>query len=312
MSKEEYELVKSLDLNFNKNYQDGYNINFKCLCCHEGKSYNLKSRMFYLNSNDPKKPSIIFCHNCGYSKPLKYFLSDFFPQLAGDYRDIIRESTYKNFINSLESEYKNKAHKKIDNNISQSITFKSIFRYPNVLKYVKDRMISRNVYKGWYGNKKAAIIPLLNEKLTLFGYQYRYLEGSFRYKTVIIDNKYKKIYNWYNNRELYIASDKDIYITEGVFDTATFNSLNLHSIAILGASIPRELLSLSNIVIVLDNDDRGKLEIKKLISQYSNLKFLIIDSSIKCDINDYYIQYGREKTLNLINNSIKSSLELLL
>ena len=301
----EMEILKQLPLDIVQESSDF--IRFKCPICHEGKSYDKKARAYYICSGSG---GYIYCHNCGYSSSLYWFIKDNYPQYEVDYKSMIEDLAMEKFLHPEKFKKNVLVQDKKDIVIPE---FDPIFEHEKAVEYVESRKIDISIYRLWFADYNSVIIPLYDENFRMFAYQQRYLKpGKLKYKITKIDDNYKKIYNYYNKK--YKRSDR-VYITEGVFDCDTLRSVGLNSVAVLGASIPPEVLKMTDdIVVVLDNDARGIKEMKRIAEKFSDVRFVILNkdkNEDKIDLNEYYIKYGKDRLLEMLEREEVDSLSLL-
>jgi len=276
-------------------------INFKCPICNEGKSWGSKSRAFYICKGDK---GYIYCHNCHYKNSLMGFVYDLLPEEYGRYKREMDDLVIDSFLiedreidREFEIEYK-------------TPSFQPIFDNREAVEYVERRKIDIDVYRKWYSDEKSVIIPLLNDRYEMFAYQHRFIVNhKLRYKTIMLNRNYKKLYNFYNKR---YKSDDKVYICEGIFDSASIESIGLNSIAVLGASIPYEVLNITdNIVIILDSDKTGMKKMIELSKKYRDIKFIIMpNEDKKLDVNSYLIKYGKDRLREFIDKNEIDSYQL--
>jgi predicted RNA-binding Zn-ribbon protein involved in translation (DUF1610 family) len=282
--------------------------NFRCPYCGDSEKYKNKARGYiyqYKNDHNYK------CHNCGISRSFTNFLKDIDCVLHDQY---VMER-YKNGLTGKASNtadpdfnfqkpvFSTNVEKKNIVKIIDLPTVAELNKEHLARQYVENRKIPKKFhsqlyycekFKEWTNNQKFTfestnhdepriIIPLIN-KGNFFGFQGRSLnpKSKVKYITIILDETHPKIYGLDD-----IDWDKEVYITEGPFDSMFVEN----SIAMVGADIDRMFFITNfetNFVIVYDNEKRNK-QIVERIEKAIDMQFSVViwPSDLKeKDIND--------------------------
>lgn len=136
------------------------------------------------------------------------------------------------------------------------------------------------------------IIPFLDEKGNMFGFQGRSLsaESNLRYITVMLDESRSKLYGLDD-----VDSGKTVYVVEGPFDSMFVSN----AVAMAGSDVT---VPFKDVVMVYDNEPRNKEIVKKMEKSVDQgRKIVVWPSKINHkDINDMVIAGMRCADIRLI------------
>jgi predicted RNA-binding Zn-ribbon protein involved in translation (DUF1610 family) len=263
--------------------------NFRCPICGDSQTNKNKARgyLYQIKNNTNYK-----CHNCGVNVSFNNFLKQIDTQIHKQYifEKFKEGNTGKNFTTEapvLKFEAP-KFKPKLDlPKASENLDAKA---YLENRKLNPDNYYYTEKFKEWTNSLRPTfdnvskdepriIIPLFYQN-TLVGFQGRALGPSkIKYITIMLTDDAPKIYGLDE-----IKKNKDVYITEGPFDS-TFIS---NSIALCGADGDVDKWGIGNPVWVYDNEPRNR-EILSRISRVIEMgqKVIIWPSTIKeKDVND--------------------------
>lgn len=281
--------------------------NFRCFYCGDSKKNKSKVRGYLYSIGDTFNYR---CHNCGKSISFKNFLKDIDPILHQKY-------ILEKFKNYKDSEIKLKPTRpKITLEVEKELKIKKHFNLPLIselntehpaVKYLEQRRIPKNKYnslyftecfKEWTNTQKETftslkydepriIIPLICDE-NIFGFQGRSLskKSKLKYITIILDNKYPKIYGLDS-----IDWNKNVYVVEGPFDSMFIPN----SIAMTGADVDLgELTKRKDIdfIFIYDNEKRKKEIVERMSKTIDQGHSIVIwpnDLKFK-DINDIILE----------------------
>jgi len=302
-----------------------YEANFRCFICGDSKKSSNKKRGWML---DKGNKAFYYCHNCGYSKPIDYFLKHNFSSLYDEYvTDIILEK--KSLNRSLPKKKDIKpldklvmAQPKFTSKSSPLSRIKKVSSLPAshpVKQYVENRKIpAKHHYRLYYAPKfnkwvnsiipkklddtydePRLVIPLIDKNDTMFGFAGRSFKpkSSLRYISIMIDDTQSKIFGLDT-----VDFDKKYYVVEGQIDSLFLTN----AVAMAGADgNTRALESLDNAVFMFDNEPRN-IEIvhrmEKVIERGN--KIVILPSSVS--------KYGKDINEMVLNGLRTADIELLL
>lgn len=281
-----------------------FKANFRCYICGDSQKSKTKCRGWLL---DLDGKCFYKCFNCGYSKPLWFFLKHNFPPMYDDYvvDKKLEEKIYE----------KPKQVKPLDKLQSAKPAFtysksplKSIKKLSSlpvkhpVRTYVNKRQIPvKQHHRIWYAPKfkkwvnslipdklsdavkeePRLIFPFLDSRGRVFGFNARAFDPkSLRYITIMLDDSKPKIFGMDQ-----VDYSREYYIVEGPIDSLFIPN----SIAMAGAdSNQKGIYNPDKAVYIFDNEPRNKeicKRMERLISQ--GYKVVIWPDHIhEKDIND--------------------------
>lgn len=298
-----YTLLLSTSLDRFKRVKDSYN--FRCPLCGDSKISSNKARGWILNRTGKSR---YYCHNCGASKSFPSFLKEINTSL---YYDYVKERFLEKHPEKKESDIDAFVQKMVKPIFTKDSPLKKLKKISHLdpshpaKQYIMDRLIPSNYhYKLYYCPKfkewtnmvipnkfenikkddARIIIPFINEKGILIGYQGRALDDkSLRYITIMLSDEYPKFYGLDN-----INKDEIVKVFEGPFDSMFITN----SLASAGGTIESNILltdlEKSNIIIVYDNEKRNKEIVHKISDAIDRgYKVCIWPENIKeKDVND--------------------------
>jgi len=261
------ELTRTYLRNFKK--KSARLFNFSCWYCGDSETNTRKARGYLIEN---KGKFFYYCHNCGKSTTLKYFLKDLD---YGMYQEYVKESlvdhdNIKITADILEPEPVHTNLNALDtlptiNSLDQHHHARQWLdrrkipsKWYNDLRYTDNfRGFTNSVFPGkfeYVGKSDArVVIPFFKPGGTLFGFQGRALYTTeLRYITIMLDEDQPKLWNWDK-----CDFNKPYFITEGPFD-AMFLS---NACAMAGADF--HSMDADNAIIVYDNEPRNVEIIKK-------------------------------------------------
>lgn len=310
-----------------------YEANFRCYVCGDSKKSNAKKRGWLL---DKGGKGFYYCHNCGYSKPIDYFLKQFFKPLHDEYvTDIVLE---KKSLRRQEPKVEEKpldkllkSQPKFTNASSPLRKIKKVSTLPHdhpVKKYVEKRKIpTKEHYRLYYAPKFNAwvntmlpdklnekydeprlVIPFIDENEELFGFAGRSFDpkSSLRYITIMLDDSHQKVFGIDK-----VDFEKRYYVVEGQIDCLFLTN----AVAMAGADGNDTCLrNINNAIFMFDNEPRN-IEIVKRMEKVIDKghKIVILSEKISAygkDINDMVLNGLSTADIELIiDNHTYSGLE---
>ena len=276
-----------------------YLWNFRCPICGDSEKNKNKVRGFVFRV---KGDLLYKCHNCQYSAPLPHLIEVLDSSLYQQYR--LEKFKEKNGFDPTKKNPKVNLEK-----IRSSTPMFTKGQLPDVTsidslnnshpakEYLLNRQLpTRTLYftekfKEWTNSIKPGtfedvsndesriIIPFIDEKGNVFGYQGRSLSSTgLRYITILIDESKPKIFGLER-----VDLNDTVYIVEGPFDSL----LIPNAIAMAGADVSRLNID-SDVVYVYDNEPRNEQIVNRLIKHvYNGDKIVVWPNNIKeKDIND--------------------------
>ena len=287
-----------------------YEANFRCHVCGDSQRSKSKKRGWIL---DKRGKAFYYCHNCGYSKPVDYFLKQYFPPLYNEYvTDIVME---KNSLRAMVP--KKEQVKPLDKLVMKQPKFtkassplrkikkvSALAADHPVKKYIEKRRIPpKHHYRLYYAPKfnkwvntmlpdklnekydePRLVIPFIDEKGEMFGFAGRSFDpnASLRYITIMLDDTKSKVFGLDT-----VNFDKKYYVVEGQIDSLFLTN----SVAMAGADGNTHALNnIDNAVFMFDNEPRNKeivARMQKVIDRGD--KIVVLSEKFKAlgkDIND--------------------------
>lgn len=245
--------------------------------------------------------------NCNFSSDLTFFIKRYYPDVYKKYvKDLFLEKI-NNKEKSIELEIKKdlnidlkelikdfKIQKVEDVNFAYDyLKNRKLEKYSNKFMYIENFMGFYNKINN-YENKSTydprLIIPFIkNDTKEIYALQGRSLFGqSPKYLTIILNNKYEKLYNYYN-----INKNKRIYFTEGPIDSLFLPNSFAISRAKMNLNLLKNIKLFKDLVFVPDTDFIYNYEIKKNIKEFIKIGIKIYIPPKKYekykDINDLII-----------------------
>lgn len=288
-------LVSPQLTNFTEKKKSLYN--FRCPYCGDSSKSKNKSRGYFFEY----KNSFVFkCHNCGITKGFAKFLQDISVGLYDQYLlEKYKEGTTGKGrrISNPKFDFKKPEFK----TIAKQTIFDSLPKISDLntthpaKQYLLDRKIPEKYFSNfyyaedfnaWENNKNTIkeariILPLTSEDGNTFGYQARSLNknSNLRYITTILDKQYPKLFGLDR-----INTDKNIYITEGPFDSLFLSN----GIAMCGADVVLDRVSYPTHTFVYDNEPRNKQIVERYQKCIEKGESIVIwpDLIKQKDIND--------------------------
>lgn len=310
---------------------------FRCPYCGDSEKKKTKRRGYFYNSKD----TLFYkCHNCGESKPFKYFLQDNFPEvfreylfeefggerkpkeveevnpgfltkgLAGKFK---RSGLLDNFDTLADCDEDNPGRAYIEGRKIPAKFLKMLYWTDDVNKLFKripayeDRVFSKK-----FG---AVIIPYFSEKQsgkTLMYAQLRFIadDAPGRYMTLEVEGG-RKI--WGLDR---VDLDEDIYVFEGAFDAMFVpNAISVGGADIIDAVEWLMTKTKSKISIVWDTDYADNKEVRARLNEAVRRGFNVTLTDKKDlhgkDVNDAIKDGGktRAEVVDIIKKKTFSGLD---
>ena len=261
-----------------KNFKQKENLfNFSCPYCGDSHRNKFKARGYFI---EKKGHYFYYCHNCNINMNFDKFLFE---------QDVVMHHQYK--IEALkESSNLEKTDNISNTNIQQTSAFPGDRQKSSPLRKlkkvsqldwdhpVKQYILQRKIPNRYHAklfycprfhqwtntmvpgkfkevrDEPRIIIPFIDKKGKMFGYQGRSLPGqsSLRYITIMLDESRSKLFGLDD-----VDSSKRVYVTEGPFDSMfIFNSV---AMAGSDANVPFD-----NAVMIYDNEPRSKEIVAKI------------------------------------------------
>lgn len=293
----------------------------RCPVCGDSKKSKSKKRFYILLNKN-----IVYCHNCGLSSSIEYFLKTYYYEI---YKEYISDKFSKN-IKETKIDFSIKDENRIE--LSKVIEIGNKYGLKqNVLneKFVKDYLIKRNIIKYYnkfwyidnfigfknelYNDEKIfdtfdprLIIPFFKGK-EIYALQGRTLLNKIpKYVTLLLDKTCNKLYNYYN-----VNINENVYLLEGVLDSLILPN----SIALAGSKLSKELLNSlkkMKIIVVLDNDFVYNIDIRKSLKVFIDEGFKVFippKNLLKFkDLNEMTSQYNDIEIKKIIDNNVFSGI----
>lgn len=262
------ELIQSHLRNFKKASEKEYN--FSCWYCGDSKKHSRKARAYLGRQDDGVY--LYNCFNCGIGTTFKKFLRELDYGLYREYllETLTPQEEYKISSTILQEQ------KPVDNAVLKLLpSIDTLDDRHHAKEYLRKRRIPKKWYSelyfaqdfrkftnhlvpGKFKNKKPEprlIIPFLNQKGELFGYQGRAMfKTNIRYITIMLNSSRHKVWNLNN-----VNINRRHYITEGPFDAMFLDN----AMAVCGSDI-LTIVQNQNAVIIFDNEPRNEA----IVAQY--------------------------------------------
>ena len=222
-----------------RNFKEKNNqFNLSCPYCGDSTKNKFKARGYLLSK---KGQYFYYCHNCGVSKKFDQFILDHDPMLYREYRlEKLKDSSVLEKSENIST-----------SNVTTSTAFPSYRKAGSPLRKlkkvsqldwdhpVKQYILQRKIPNRYHAklfycprfhqwtntmvpgkfkevrDEPRIIIPFIDKKGKMFGYQGRSLPGqsSLRYITIMLDESRSKLFGLDD-----VDSSKRVYVTEGPFD----------------------------------------------------------------------------------------------
>ncbi len=253
-----------------------YRANMRCPICGDSEKSKVKARGWIL---DKKNQAFYYCHNCGASMTLGYFIKQVAPTVYDEYvidsrleRDTLRRQVDKiktglDTLRMSKPKFKTKESplhriKKISSMkdshpAKQYITKRQIPTDKHYLLYYAPKFNSwvNSVVKDKLSSdydEPRLITPFIDEHGNLFGFAGRSFDpnANLRYITIMLDEDMPKMFGMNT-----VDFNKPYFVVEGQFDSMFLDNC----VAMAGADgNSRGLKNLGNATYVFDNEPRNK------------------------------------------------------
>lgn len=274
------QLISSRLRNYKKKSQ--YLWNFSCPLCGDSEKVKTKARGYIYQ----KKGKFVFhCHNCSATLSLSNFIKKVDPVIHNDFvREYLQENGLSKPTPVAEFAAKMKPPQflKDDSPLKKLKKISQLNSDHPAKQYIVSRQIPTDLhrklfycpkFKEWCNtiipdkfadiqkDEERIIIPFLDEKNILFGFQGRSLDpnSKIRYITIMIDEEKPRFYGLDS-----VNFNSPVYVFEGPIDSMFIPN----SIASAGGDITTELDKLgvdkSVFTIVYDNEPRNGDTVKKI------------------------------------------------
>jgi len=286
--------------------------NCRCPICGDSQKNKTKARGYFFSKNNDM---FYRCHNCGASTNIFRFLETVSPALCKQY-SLERWRNGENGHSNYEKPKIKMETPKFDKIGLPTVA--SLDETHICKQYVTSRKIPIEYWDDLYytecfsdfvgkfvnkevGDEPRLIIPILNEKEELIGFQGRALDdNTIRYVTIKFDEDVKLCFGVDR-----VDFDSIVYVMEGPIDSLFIPN----SIAILGMNheIDTRLFGKSKLVYVLDNEPRNKHVVQQYFKLINTNKTVCIwpNSVTGKDVNDMIL---RGRTPNEIKKMIDANL----
>lgn len=291
--------------NFKVKNTHPYKANFRCYVCGDSEKSKTKSRGWVYEIDNK---AFYKCYNCGYTKPIWFFLRQYFPAMYNDYvvdgkleRDILKNKNSD--LKPLDTLVHKQPEFKKKTSPLKSIQKLSGLRSDHPARlYMNSRKIPvKEHHRIWYAPKynkwvnsllpdkidkgvkdePRLVFPFINEHGKVVGFTGRsFKKDSLRYMTIMLDSSEPKIFGKES-----VNFSKEYYVLEGPIDSLFIPN----SVAMAGADLSLDSLeSLHNAVFVFDNEPRNKEIVRRMDRILeSGYKLVIWPDKLKQkDVND--------------------------
>ena len=291
----------------------GDNANCRCILCGDSKKDATKARGFFFPDED--HTSLQYkCHNCGESMSFSWFLKTQFPEDYKEYRlEKFRERGSRRAVKQNPIPIIAPAPKAPEKAVSRSHDWTCVDDLPDAhpaKSYLLGRMLTSQHLKRVYyttnfrkwcidnlgevdmlpPSDPRIIFPFMDESGRLFGAQGRIFgdcSKNDRFKIAMKKgNEQGKIFGLET-----VNKSLPVLLVEGAIDSLFLPNC----IAVCGGDINKSLLSLSDVVVaILDNEPRSRDTIKRMekaIDAGFRVVIWSVDSKYK-DINDMVMNAG--------------------
>lgn len=285
----ELEVKTVLNSYFDNVHDSGQSFNFRCNVCNDSEKSRFKKRgHIYTNET----PWMFHCYNCGAHMNVEWWLKNYF---QFEYENVKKQLTTMRIASSapkkddLKSKIDKIKFKKVEKEFDEKKNvsfFKSIIKYPKLMKYCKDRLIPEEIYSKWFYStggmyEGRLIIPFFDDKGKIYYYQGRDLKPNSDCKYLSrMGDKLISVYNYY-----LVDRSLPVIILEGPIDSMFVEN----SVAETGLKKSKHLDDFPLKYYMLDNDKAGKKKSIKLLSdgQYVfNWKLFLREYPCSGDVKD--------------------------
>jgi DNA primase len=293
------EVPDNVAINFFKSHCDGIETAgvhaARCPVCGDSEKHSHRKRLYLLKN---EKGWRVYCHNCGYSSGLLFFIKDFFPTQY----DFVATQCMEDFLfqkpkkkkkqenkeeglgdligGALKNIGKNtpSAHKEPAQIYVEQNCFKMTDGCPDASLQItineqrlllKERRIKESIIdKMYYAHdgkyKQRVIIPFYDEMEQIYYFQAMATQ-DWQKKFKYINFKDEGIERRPEYNEFFVDKDRTVYIVEGLFDSTFVDN----GVATLGVNLSSTRLryykkKYPNRVWIMDNDSVGIKATKKL------------------------------------------------
>ena len=229
----------------------------RCPVCGDSEKKQSKKR-FYIFEKEGK--TLVYCHNCGFSKSFGSFLKFQFPDV---YRDYIMEMMKKE-----EAPVQKKHHFTVPKATEKTWDFDSIcepIKGSPIEEYVNMRQIPHKkvlycpnikLIHDKLKEKPALIIPFYRKNKPIEVLQIRQIKTTgAKYLTFKWNDDSLKVYNLD-----FVDQSRPVYITEGPIDSMMLDN----AIAVSGSNLEIAKSLVKNPVFVFDNEPRSPIICQKM------------------------------------------------
>ena len=299
-----------------RNFKEKNNqFNLSCPYCGDSTKNKFKARGYLLTK---KGAYYYYCHNCSISKKFDQFINDHDPMLYREYKleklkdssnlektehistSTVKTSSFPSYRQSgsplrklkkvSQLDWNHPVKKYIQNRMIPNKYHAKLFYCPKFYQWTNS--IVPGKFKEEGKDESRLIIPFLDEKGNMFGFQGRSLsaESNLRYITIMLDESKSKLYGLDE-----LDSGKTVYVVEGPFDSMFVSN----AVAMAGSDVT---VPFKDVVMVYDNEPRNKEIVKKMEKSIDQgRKIVVWPSKINHkDINDMVIAGMRCADIRLI------------
>ena len=306
-----------------RNFKEKNNqFNLSCPYCGDSTKNKFKARGYLLTK---KGAYYYYCHNCSISKKFDQFINDHDPMLYREYKleklkdssnlektehistSTVKTSSFPSYRQSgsplrklkkvSQLDWNHPVKKYIQNRMIPNKYHAKLFYCPKFYQWTNS--IVPGKFKEEGKDESRLIIPFLDEKGNMFGFQGRSLsaESNLRYITVMLDESRSKLYGLDD-----IDSGKTVYVVEGPFDSMFVSN----AVAMAGSDVT---VPFKDVVMVYDNEPRNGEIVKKMEKSVNQgRKIVVWPSKISHkDIND--MSLGGHNVQKLVQSNVYSGLK---
>ena len=299
-----------------RNFKEKNNqFNLSCPYCGDSTKNKFKARGYLLTK---KGAYYYYCHNCSISKKFDEFINDHDPMLYREYKleklkdssnlektehistSTVKTSSFPSYRQSgsplrklkkvSQLDWNHPVKKYIQNRMIPNKYHAKLFYCPKFYQWTNS--IVPGKFKEEGKDESRLIIPFLDEKGNMFGFQGRSLsaESNLRYITIMLDESKSKLYGLDE-----LDFGKTVYVVEGPFDSMFVSN----AVAMAGSDVT---VPFKDVVMVYDNEPRNKEIVKKMEKSIDQgRKIVVWPSKINHkDVNDMVIAGMRCADIRLI------------
>ena len=299
-----------------RNFKEKNNqFNLSCPYCGDSTKNKFKARGYLLTK---KGAYYYYCHNCSISKKFDQFINDHDPMLYREYKleklkdssnlektehistSTVKTSSFPSYRQSgsplrklkkvSQLDWNHPVKKYIQNRMIPNKYHAKLFYCPKFYQWTNS--IVPGKFKEEGKDESRLIIPFLDEKGNMFGFQGRSLsaESNLRYITIMLDESKSKLYGLDE-----LDFGKTVYVVEGPFDSMFVSN----AVAMAGSDVT---VPFKDVVMVYDNEPRNKEIVKKMEKSIDQgRKIVVWPSKINHkDVNDMVIAGMRCADIRLI------------